>query len=353
MNLRVKYISFLLLAGMTCTEFAQAQSNSEIVMTPAELESFLANIANKKREQMTKRKQELQINQQMNESFRTENVQSNTDDRLYREFDRINNRIDMLMMNSGGNMRTMSGMAPAQQPSTIMYQPQQQPLMYPNNLQYPNNFMQDPYRSGTTTIIRDGQAAAPVTAPASPIQNDETRRLQGQINALNEEVRVLTQLGNATRSTDYDQEIIALNARIQELQQEVAAKNTGTTIERTIVERPADDALTNSLKGYSQKFFFANNSTTLSAADMATLTQIADIVKQNDPRLTVIIRGFASKRGSAQYNNTLSFKRAEAVKKVLMSKGLNAKHMLTMHHGIDESNSEEQARRVEITFMVH
>jgi outer membrane protein OmpA-like peptidoglycan-associated protein len=68
--------------------------------------------------------------------------------------------------------------------------------------------------------------------------------------------------------------------------------------------------------------------------------------------VTVVLSGFASKKGSAIYNNKLSFERAEAIKKILLSKGLSAKDIMTLHHGVDDSQSEAEARRVEITFLI-
>lgn len=363
MKLPLKYISILGLLSIGSGEMvmAQVQQNSEVVMTKAELESFLANIANHKREQMAKRKSAYLLNAQFQEALNATQqspAPTATDERVYRELERINNRIDQLMLSGGvGTRSIISGSVMPQQPATIVYQQERSapgtstfvPLSHQTTRDHP--FVNQRNNSGnangtTTTIIKEN-----TTTPA-PIENAETRRLQGQINVLTEEIRVLSKLGTATSSKDYDDEIATLKNRINELNEEVAKKNVPIATPATVVEEKSNPNL-KELSNYQQKIFFANNSVALSSNDKANLAQLAKIVQQNDPAVTVVIRGFASNSGSAQYNNKISFNRAEAVKKVLMQNGLSVKHILTMHHGIDNSSSAADARRVEVTLMVH
>jgi hypothetical protein len=130
-------------------------TTGEVVMTQKELDDFLAKIAEMKRQQMLKRQSEIKINSELNamaknnsESVEVTTQQPNTlynqDYMLMREFDRINSRIDLLMLNSGnngGNMQvappnsTTTHLVPA--PTNAYINPYSQPIV-PNNV-VPNN----------------------------------------------------------------------------------------------------------------------------------------------------------------------------------------------------------------------
>lgn len=343
MNVKYKYILLLSTGlGLGLMSHGQnqkaASSESEIVMTKAELESFLTKIADRKRAQIEKRRNELLVNQEFksannNNNQSNSNSDGNANDRIFREFDRINSRIDMLMLN-GGN-RTTSYTTPQYQaqPQTpsVIYQPmqQQQPDMT--------------YRSAP-------RAEYPIEEePTGP--SEETLLLQRQVSTLNEEVRVLTQLANNKKDGTYDEEIEALKAKIDQLNTEVDRKNQPIN-DNSVVYINKNDALKKGLENYKQEVFYANNSTTISNADKQKLDEVIAIVMKNDPRVTVVVRGFASKTGNARYNSELSFKRAETIKQYLLAHGLKAKNVMTMYHGVDAGTNEQQARRSEVSLLV-
>lgn len=342
MKIQYKYL-FLAFAGLGINSLGYSQSKTkttsedtgEIVMTKDELDAFLSNIADKKRKQIEKRKQELSINRQMDNAFNTGNNTNNREEmsgdyRLYREFDRINSRIDMMMLNMGNNRSNY-------------YAPP-----YPSGGGYQQSMTPSPYYYDPSLMNRNGL----VPGGANPYgqQDDEIRR-QNQINAINEELRVLGQLSENLKSNDYNGEIAALKNRLNDLNAQVDKKNA-TVNERTIIIENKGDLLLKGLEDYHRKLYFGNNKTTISNEDKATLKQLSALVKEHAPRVTVVIRGFASNTGSAKYNNELSFKRAEAVKQYLLQCGLNSRDILTMYHGIDDSGSEREGRRVEISLLV-
>lgn len=332
------------------TIFAQDKSTNkkkeqgEIVMTQEELDSFLEKIAERKRDQLEKRRNELIGNRKINEQLsqvetdkaaskiEVKEVQSvlnqstESNNLLLRELDRINSRIDLLMLNSGNVNRT-----------TV--QPNYVPISTPNSVIYTQPSVPQ------TTLPISGNMS--VTNP----DNGEVNRLKNRVDELNEELRVLNALSKNGSDAKYDQDIALLNRRIQELDAALAhkAEPTNTTQIFTIREH---DELRKGLEHFKQKVYFANNSTSLSSSDIASLKQVVDIVKNNSPKVTVVLRGFASSNGSAMYNNTISFKRAEEVKKVLLEYGLSAKDIMTMHHGIDDSKDAAAARRVEVSLLV-
>lgn len=330
--------------------FAQEKSTNkkkeqgEIVMTQKELDSFLEKIAEHKRNQLEKRRNELIGNRKINEQLATavtdntatkivekeeQKVQNQAIDNnsiLLRELDRINNRIDLLMLNSGNVNRTS-------------VQPNYVPNPSPNPVIYTQPSIPQ------TALPLSGNMS--ITNP----DNGEVTALKNRVDVLNEELRVLNALSNNGSDAKYDNDIATLNRRIKELDAALTERTEpiNTTKIYAIHE---NDELRKGLEHFNQKVFFANNSTSLSSSDIASLKQVVDIVKKNTPRVTVVLRGFASSNGSAMYNNTISFKRAEEVKKVLLNHGLSAKDIMTMHHGIDDSKDDAAARRVEVTLLV-
>jgi OOP family OmpA-OmpF porin len=85
------------------------------------------------------------------------------------------------------------------------------------------------------------------------------------------------------------------------------------------------------------------------------LNKVAEIMKDN-PALKVEIAGHTDSKGSAQYNQSLSGKRAKAVKDYLVGKGIRADNLLPVGRGEDmpiASNATEEGRarnrRVELT----
>jgi outer membrane protein OmpA-like peptidoglycan-associated protein len=339
MNVKYKYILlFTVCLWIGLSSKGQEQNaktgESEIVMTKEELESFLKNIADKKRAQIEKRKQEINMNQEFKNAFEPK---ENPDDRMYKEFERINQRIDLLMLNAGNRMSNYSSTSPipsyAQTPTIIYQQPQQLQLQ------------QQPQIVDRTIIPQ-------VTEPIEPTgSSEETLALQRNVNSLNEEVRVLTLLSQNKKEGDYDDEMKVLRSKLEEMNTELQRKNQSIH-ENSVVYIKKNDSLKKGLENYRQIIYYANNSTSIGNADKTKLEEIVSMVKQYDPRITIIVQGFANKLGTARYNSQLSFNRAEAVKQYLLSRGLNSKNIITMYHGVDNSNNIANARRTELTLLV-
>ena len=95
--------------------------------------------------------------------------------------------------------------------------------------------------------------------------------------------------------------------------------------------------------------YFANNSSRLSDDEAAKLDAVAEMM-QAQPDVTLSIVGHASNIGSKQYNRKLSQRRANAVKKCLVAKGIAAARLHpVVGRGIDsEAASSKDARRVEL-----
>ena len=95
--------------------------------------------------------------------------------------------------------------------------------------------------------------------------------------------------------------------------------------------------------------YFANNSRRLSDNEAAKLDSVVRLM-QAQPDVTLSIVGHASNIGSKQYNRKLSQRRANAVKKCLVAKGIAAARLHpVVGRGIDsEAASSKDARRVEL-----
>lgn len=95
--------------------------------------------------------------------------------------------------------------------------------------------------------------------------------------------------------------------------------------------------------------YFEHDQANLSAQEVKQLEDLAPQIQAHSQDVLVIIRGFASDVGNAFYNNQLSFKRADAVKAILIRNGVDPKNMMTLFHGEDPTQDAAQARRVEVS----
>ena len=95
--------------------------------------------------------------------------------------------------------------------------------------------------------------------------------------------------------------------------------------------------------------YFANNSSRLSDNEAAKLDSVVRLM-QAQPDVTLSIVGHASNIGSKQYNRKLSQRRANAVKKCLVAKGIAAARLHpVVGRGIDRATADSRkARRVEL-----
>jgi outer membrane protein OmpA-like peptidoglycan-associated protein len=86
---------------------------------------------------------------------------------------------------------------------------------------------------------------------------------------------------------------------------------------------------------------FGFDSSVVREADMTVLSQVAEVIRQIYPTALVTIEGFADPAGSAQYNISLSRRRAEAVRDIMVSRfGLPAQQFRAVPYG------EQTARQV-------
>lgn len=86
---------------------------------------------------------------------------------------------------------------------------------------------------------------------------------------------------------------------------------------------------------------FGFDSAVVREGDMTVLSQVAEVIRQVYPTALVTIEGFADPAGSTQYNISLSRRRAEAVRDIMVSRyGLPAQQFRAIPYG------EQTARQV-------
>lgn len=84
--------------------------------------------------------------------------------------------------------------------------------------------------------------------------------------------------------------------------------------------------------GPFQSVFFGYDSSTLSAANRAKLDAGAEFLKAN-PSLEIQVEGHCDERGGVQYNLALGEKRANVIKKYLLTMGAKSSQVTTISFG--------------------
>ena len=94
--------------------------------------------------------------------------------------------------------------------------------------------------------------------------------------------------------------------------------------------------------------FFRNGSSTVTGDQVPNVEMIADYMK-NHPQSTVVIKGYASKDGNADFNIRLAKNRAESVKNMLVKRFKVSPDRITAEgEGIGDMFEEQSWNRVSI-----
>jgi outer membrane protein OmpA-like peptidoglycan-associated protein len=127
--------------------------------------------------------------------------------------------------------------------------------------------------------------------------------------------------------------------------QEQDLRNAIAASEAASIQRE-QDVLRATFKGEA---YFDTNSSNLKPGAYAELQRISDVLNKY-PQTTIEIGGHTDVRGSEEYNQTLSLKRAEAVKTALLQNGIQDQRMVAIGYGETRTISSDHAtnRRVEI-----
>ena len=100
------------------------------------------------------------------------------------------------------------------------------------------------------------------------------------------------------------------------------------------------------------KVYFPNNSFQLIEGSQSIIQESATLVKEYE-RLDILVIGYADEKGSTYYNQELSQKRAETVKKILMKQGIHPSRIFTQSQGVDyTAENKAAARRVDLVMLI-
>ncbi len=172
------------------------------------------------------------------------------------------------------------------------------------------------------------------------------RRAQQGIQAADQKA---TQAGTAAAAADQK----ATNAQRTADSANQAVTQVNTRV--TNVENRFNSIDTYTVSGSPQSVTFKNNSSVLSDEAKRTLDQIASQVAGKNSGFAIEIQGFTDDRGSENFNIGLSERRAESVKRYLVSKNIPLMRIAIV--GLGESNpvadnktrtGRDQNRRVEV-----
>ena len=131
-------------------------------------------------------------------------------------------------------------------------------------------------------------------------------------------------------------------------------KTTENNRGNSVISEERRRTLEDLLAKYGNKktpIYFANNAYVPLPHDTDAIDQIVTMLR-NNPELSILLEGYASNVGTAEYNNQLSMKRSESVARLLQKQGISLQRILTAFRGIDDSVDKEKARRVDISVII-
>ena len=141
-------------------------------------------------------------------------------------------------------------------------------------------------------------------------------------------------------------DISLLKEQLQKLKIEL------NSYKKNLETKNAEVDISMSFKDYKKQIFFENNRFNIRNTDIITINELVEIISSND-KIDILIKGFASNKGTPIQNEKLSMLRAESVKKELIRAGVHTSRIHTQYHGIDYgATNEALARRVDINFLV-
>lgn len=83
------------------------------------------------------------------------------------------------------------------------------------------------------------------------------------------------------------------------------------------------------------KVYFDLNSAVLKPSEKATLNTVSDWL-QSEAKIKIVVEGHCDERGTREYNLALGQKRADSVKKYLISKGIDKNRISTISYGKEQ-----------------
>lgn len=305
--------------------FAQSEKTSEksiIVMTKSELNSFLSTIAEARRSQLKERESrrlkqdlaDLRLKYQERSGIESGGYNTISNQQILRELQYLNQRIDNLSSYNNG-LPSMT-----RDNSTIIMPGS----AYPNQV-YPLN------DRNSTTII--------------PSNNKKIKELENQIDSLKLDE---ANKANLRKENSFVDSMNTMKKRIKDVRRQM------DSLEMKIIDAEKlakTEESTDNKSYFKQQVYFDNNSETLRSDYFRYIQDMTQILVKY-PEAKIMLEGWASPLGKANYNKQLSMRRAEAVEKAFINNRIDASRIITSFRGEDQLSSEQHARRVDMSIIV-
>jgi outer membrane protein OmpA-like peptidoglycan-associated protein len=154
-----------------------------------------------------------------------------------------------------------------------------------------------------------------------------------QLEALNDEVNALRLL-----VADKDAELVATAATIAALEDQIATTPTEVDVTETVIVNSLPETI----------ITFRQGSATIENLQMPDVEHVANFLKDN-PNAKILVQGYASPEGNAEFNQKLSQNRADAIKDLLIKQyNINADRITAEGKGIGDVFPQPSWNRLSI-----
>lgn len=341
--LKLNKLSIILFSScliLSSSLFAQSEKTTsdrneegKIVMTEAELTSFLNTIADARRTQLEERKrkqskahlQELRSKYESQSELgnRTSRNEGISNEEIMNELRYLNQRIDNLRRSNASNAPSMS-------------------------------------RDNSTIIMPSGNAAAPIapryqgggeTTTVVPSANTEEKN--ERIDNLESMIDSLKNARNGKSpivpSNNWSDSLNVNNSKLNALRRQMDSLQLQM---RKVQESAVKETDSGRKSYFKEQVFFDNDSDQLRANYFPYIQDVTQVLMKY-PEAKVLLEGWASTKGNSTYNKQLSMRRAESVERTLIQNGIDSSRIITAFRGEDKSSSEQQARRVDMAIVLN
>lgn len=189
-------------------------------------------------------------------------------------------------------------------------------------------------------------------------RDNEISLLKDKLRAVEKELAQIHRTGKASSP----EALQDLEAAIQStLLTEQAAGATGTSLDDLQADTSGHHTLAGEERGSATEeageaqvddddntVYFDENSSSLTDVAVGRIDEFARTVRRSGRKLSVSVIGFSGQEGSADYNESLSAKRADAVRERLLERGVPQSLVTVESSGQDRRFSNWRARRVEL-----
>jgi outer membrane protein OmpA-like peptidoglycan-associated protein len=207
-------------------------------------------------------------------------------------------------------------------------------------------------RDNSTIIMPSNAAQNPSYNPnrntsttIAPSNKRQIAALQSKIDSLKNAEASNTKFRN---DASFGDSLNVVNNRLTEVrrQMEQLESKLNASNNKNKPSKPARD------KSYfKQQVYFDNNSESLRDEYFKYVQDLTQLLLEY-PEAKVMLEGWASPVGKADYNKRLSMRRSESVEKAFVNNGIDSSRILTSFRGEDKISSEQHARRVDMSIIV-